>query len=118
MNDVYTYFQPLFLKLQYGFHKEHSAQHCPLVLIGKLRKALDKRDFAGFLLTDLPKDFNCIDHELLIVKCHVLVNTTGNITISVRNETISNSSNQKLLGISFYSNFRFNDHIASYCKKA
>ena len=51
-------------------------------------------------------------------KCHLLVNTTGNIRISVRNETISNSSNQKLLGIRFNSNFRFDDHVASLCKKA
>ena len=51
-------------------------------------------------------------------KCHLLVNTTGNIRICVRNETISNSSNQKLLGIRFNSNIRFDDHVASLCKKA
>ena len=51
-------------------------------------------------------------------KCHLLVNTTGNIRISVRNEIISNSLNQKLLGIRFNSNFRFDDHVASFCKKA
>ena len=225
------YFQPLFSKLQCGFRKGHSAQHCLLVLIEKCRKVLDKRGFAGLLLTDLSKAFDCIDHELLIAKlhaygfnikslefihsylydriqrvkinssfshwskvesgipqgsikgpllfniyicdllfdiieidianyaddttlyaldsklenivklleenadklfdwfsnnylkvnpdkCHLLVNTTGNITKSVRNETISNSSNQKLLGIRFNSNFRFDDHVASLCKKA
>ena len=42
----------------------------------------------------------------------------GNIRISVRNETISSSSNQELLGIRFNSNFRFDDHVASLCKKA
>ena len=46
-------------------------------------------------------------------KCHLLVNTTDNIRISVRNETISNSSNQKLFGIRFNSNF--DDHVASLC---
>ena len=51
-------------------------------------------------------------------KCRLLVNTTGNITINVRNETISDRSNQKLLGIRFNSNFRFDDHAASLCKKA
>ena len=51
-------------------------------------------------------------------KCHLLVNTTGNIRINVRNETISNSSNQKLLGICFNSNFRFDEHVASLSKKA
>ena len=51
-------------------------------------------------------------------KCHLLVNTTGTIGINVRNVTISNSSNQKLLGIGFNSNFRFDNHVASLCKKA
>ena len=51
-------------------------------------------------------------------KCHLLVNTTGDVRISVRSETISNSSNQKLLGIRFNSNFCFDDHLASFCKKA
>ena len=50
-------------------------------------------------------------------KCHLLVNTTGNIGINVKSETISNSSNQELLGIRFNSNFRFDDHVASLCKK-
>ena len=46
-------------------------------------------------------------------------NTTSNIRINLRNE-ISNSSNQKLLGIRFNCNFRFDDHVhvASLCKKA
>ena len=48
-------------------------------------------------------------------KCHLLVNTTGNIRINV---TISNSSNQKLLGIRFNSNFCFDDRVASLCQKA
>ena len=50
-------------------------------------------------------------------KCHLIVNTTGNIRINVRSETISNSSNQKLLGIFFNSNFCFDDYVASLRKK-
>ena len=40
------------------------------------------------------------------------------ITINARHETNSNSSNQKPLGITFNTNFRFDDHVASFCKKA
>ena len=40
------------------------------------------------------------------------------ITINVTHETNSNSSNQKPLGITFNTNFRFDDHVASFCKKA
>ena len=36
---------------------------------------------------------------------------------NVRHETNSNSSNQKPLGITFKTNFRFDDHVASFCKK-
>ena len=230
-DQVNEYFQQLFSKLQCGFRKGHSAQHCLLVLIENCRKFLDKRGFAGLLLTDLSKAFDCIDYELLIAKlhaygfnikslefihsylydriqrvkinsslghrskvessipqgsikgpllfniyicdlffdiieidianyaddtapyaldsklenivklleenadklfdwfsnnylkanpdkCHLLVNTTGSIRICVTNETISNSSNQKLLAIRFNSNFRFDEHVASLCKKA
>ena len=221
-------FSTIFSKLQCGFRKGHTAQHCLLVLIEKYRKVLDKRGFACLLLTDLSKAFDCIDHELIIAKlhaygfdvkslehihaylhdrtqrvkinssfsrwsnvelgipqgstkgplpfniyicdlfvdiieidianyeddttpyvldlklenivklleekadklfdwfsnnylkanpdkCHLLLNTTDNIRI---NETSSNSSNQELLGICFNSNFRFDDHVASLCKKA
>ena len=37
---------------------------------------------------------------------------------NVRHETNNNSSNQKPLGITFNTNFRFDDHVASFCKKA
>ena len=69
-DQIYEYFQPLFSKLQRGFRKGHSVQHCLLVLIEKCRKVLDQRGFAGLLLTDLSKVFDCIDHELLIAKLH------------------------------------------------
>ena len=48
-------------------------------------------------------------------KCHLLVNTTGNIRINVRNETISNNSNQKLLA--FNRIFSFHKHVASRFRK-
>ena len=47
-----------------------SAQHWLMVLIEKCCKALNKRGFAGLLLTDLSKAFDCIDHEFLIAKFH------------------------------------------------
>ena len=51
-------------------------------------------------------------------KCYLVVNRTGNNRINVRNETNSSRSNQKLLGIYFISNCRFDDeHVASLCKK-
>ena len=69
-DQINEYFQPLFSKLQCCFRKGHSAQHCLLVLIEKCCKVLDKRGFAGLLLTDLSKAFDCIVYELLISKLH------------------------------------------------
>ena len=69
-DQINEYFQPLFSKLQCGFRKGHSAQHCLLVLIEKWRKVLNKQGFAGLLLTDLSKAFDCIGHELVIAKLH------------------------------------------------
>ena len=69
-DQINEYFQPLFSKLQCGFRKGHNAQHCLLVLFEKCRKVLDKRGFAGLLLTDLSKAFDCIDHKLLIANLH------------------------------------------------
>ena len=43
-------------------------QHCLLVLVEKCCEVLDKQGYAGILLTDLSKSFNCINHELLIAK--------------------------------------------------
>ena len=60
-NQINEYFQPLFSKLQCGFRKGHSAQHCLMVLTEKCFKVLDKRGFAGLLLTDLSKAFDYID---------------------------------------------------------
>ena len=32
-------------------------------------------------------------------KCHLLINTDENVALKIKNETITNSSNQKLFGI-------------------
>ena len=37
-------------------------------MLEKWRATLDKRGFAGVILTDLSKAFDCLDHDLLIAK--------------------------------------------------
>ena len=51
-----------------GFRKGYSTQHCLMVMLDKWHKAMDNGKFAGALLTDLSKAFDCHNHELLIAK--------------------------------------------------
>ena len=51
-----------------------------LVLVEKCREVLDKRDYAGILLNDLSKAFNCINHELLIAKVHTYAFSLESLT--------------------------------------
>ena len=39
-------------------------------MVEKCHEVLDKRNYAGILLSDLSKAFDCINHELLIAKLH------------------------------------------------
>ena len=51
-----------------AFERDFSTQHCLLVMIEKLRKIRDEKGVFAAVLTDLPKAFDCIPHQLLITK--------------------------------------------------
>ena len=55
-------------KWQCGFRQGYSTQHCLLIMTEKWRQCLDKGGISGALLTDLSKAFDCLLHDLLIVK--------------------------------------------------
>ena len=62
------YFNHILSKWQCGFRKGFSTQHCLLVMTEKWRKCLDRGGIIGAILTDLSKAFDCILHDLLMVK--------------------------------------------------
>ena len=50
-------------------------------------------------------------------KCHLLINTDENVALKIKNKTITNSSNQKLLGMLSKNKFDFDEHVTSLCRK-
>ena len=67
-DQINIYMEPMLSKNLCGFRKGHSAQHCLIVMLEKWRLSLDKKGFAGVLLTDLSKAFDSLSHDLLIAK--------------------------------------------------
>ena len=61
-----NHFDNILSKFQCGFRK--GPQHCILLMIDKLKKAVDNHKVFGAVLTDLSKAFDGICHDLLIAK--------------------------------------------------
>ena len=55
-------------KYQCRFRKGYNAQQCLLAMIEKWKKAADKENAFGALLTDLFKAFDSLPHDLIIAK--------------------------------------------------
>ena len=54
------------------FQRGFSTQHALIPMIENARKILEKGGTFGAFLTDLPKAFDCMTHDLLMVKLHAL----------------------------------------------
>ena len=67
-DQMYKYFDQILSKYQCGFHQGYNTEHCLLMMVEKWKEALDEDGLGGALLTDLSKAFDCIKHDLLIVK--------------------------------------------------
>ena len=51
-------------------------------------------------------------------KCHLLVSSNESCTAKIEDFSIKNSTEEKLLGVKLDSNFSFENHVISLCKKA
>ena len=50
--------------------EKHTTNQVLIRLIKNWKKSLDQNKFAGVVIMDLSKAFDCIPHDLLIVKMH------------------------------------------------
>ena len=53
-----------------GYRKGYSTQHALIALLEKWKYSLDKKGYAGAVLMDLSKAFDCLNHDLLIANLH------------------------------------------------
>ena len=68
--QINKYMHNYFSKYLCGFRRGLSTQYCLLLMIEKIKKALNKKECCGLLLTDLSKAFDCVKHDLLTAKMH------------------------------------------------
>ena len=66
--QMHNYMQNMLSTYLCGFTKGMNAQNCLVFMVEFCKKALDKRNKYGILLTDLSKAFDCLLHDLLIAK--------------------------------------------------
>ena len=69
-NQLYEFAENILNSIICGFRKAHSTQHALFQLLESWQKEKDNRSFAGTILMDLSKAYDCISPELLIAKLH------------------------------------------------
>ena len=69
-NQLSAFYEEIFSKLQCGFRKGYSTQHCLFMILKSWKEAVDKNKVFGALTMNLSKAFDYLSHDLLIAKLH------------------------------------------------
>ena len=69
-DQLMDYFKDIFDNMLCAYRKKYGTQHVLVKLIDSWKCALDENKYAGTLLMDLSKAFDCVPHGLLIAKMH------------------------------------------------
>ena len=67
-NQILVYMDKYLSPYLFGYRKGHSTEQCLTVMLELWKKALDSKETAGAILTDLSKAFDCLNHNLLLAK--------------------------------------------------
>ena len=67
--QLYEYLKNYLNDLLCGFRMTHSTQHALIRLIQSRKRELDNSGLLGKIIIDLSKVYDCLPHDLLIVKC-------------------------------------------------
>ena len=67
-DQLYEYLENILSELLCGFRKTHSTQHALFRLIQKWQAELEAGGYVGTILMDLPQAYDCLSHDLLILK--------------------------------------------------
>ena len=69
-NQLMDFFKHIFDNMLCAYRKKYGTQHVLVKLVDAWKCALDENKFAGTVLMDLSKAFDCIPHGLLITKLY------------------------------------------------
>ena len=88
-----------------GFRKAHSTQYALFRLLQAWQKELDQCGFAGTVLMDLSKAYDCLPHDLLIAKLEAYgLDTTS---LSLIKNYLANRKQRTKVGSSYSDWFEF-----------
>ena len=67
-NQMLAYIETFLSPYLFGYRRGYSTEQCLIVMLEKWKKALDEKQCAGAILTDLSKAFDCLNHDILFAK--------------------------------------------------
>ena len=106
--EMSQFFENIFSKYQCGFPKGFSTQQRLMSRLEKWKKSVGNSKMFDALLTDLSKDFDCLNHELLIAKLNAhgfsltALKLVHNYLSNRKQRTKINSTYSSLLEIIFW----------------
>ena len=102
------FFENIFSKYQWGFPKGFSTQQRLMSMLEKWKRSVGNSKMFDSLLTDLSKDFDCLNYELLIAKLNAngfsltALKLVHNYLSNRKQRTKINSTYSNLLEIIFW----------------